>query len=207
MSSYVTTIPLKSDLAIEAMKLLSCFPNSMVYTDGTFRLAENHYFCINLSLCKSTLEIKSMLVKMFFIWVGKFIHNYSQLKSILKGFNEYFGSNFSKAHFPYVLKKLSSGDIDELVNTFIKSGFDADCLLEGRESIYSLESLPYLDGVDDLDSYPEDVKRMKKLHGYTKDAWKYLGRETGKDPLQLAVEHIHLLESEVLQEILYRLNR
>ena len=118
----------------EVLRLLKCFPNSFVNTNGDFivSLKTQSYFI--LSNCNSLLELRCKVLNYLSrdaikaIPYKREINNEKYRDSILKGINTFLGTSFSTEEMTRIYTKLGGGIKKELTKRFIESNYDLGLL-------------------------------------------------------------------------------
>lgn len=118
----------------EVLRLLKCFPNSFVNTNGDFivSLKTQSYFI--LSNCNSLLELRCKVLNYLSrdaikaIPYKREINNEKYRDSILKGINTFLGTSFSTEEMTRIYTKLGGGIKEELTKRFIESNYDLSLL-------------------------------------------------------------------------------
>lgn len=118
----------------EVLRLLKCFPNSFVNTNGDFivSLKTQSYFI--LSNCSSLLELQCKVLNYLSrdaikaIPYKREINNEKYRDSILKGINTFLGTSFSTEEMIRIYTKLGGGIKEELTKRFIESNYDLSLL-------------------------------------------------------------------------------
>ena len=118
----------------EVLRLLKCFPNSFVNTNGDFivSLKTQSYFILNN--CSSFLELQCKVLNYLSrdaikaIPYKREINNEKYRDSILKGINTFLGTSFSTEEMTRIYTKLGGGIKKELTKRFIESNYDLSLL-------------------------------------------------------------------------------
>ena len=118
----------------EVLRLLKCFPNSFVNTNGDFivSLKTQSYFI--LSNCNSLLELQCKVLNYLSrdaikaIPYKREINNEKYRDSILKGINTFLGTSFSTEEMTRIYTKLGGGIKEDLTKRFIESNYDLSLL-------------------------------------------------------------------------------
>ena len=118
----------------EVLRLLKCFPNSFVNTNGDFivSLKTQSYFILNN--CSSLLELQCKVLNYLSRDATKAIpysrksNNIQYRSSILKGINTFLGTSFTTEEMMKIYTKLGGGIKEDLTKRFIESNYDLSLL-------------------------------------------------------------------------------
>lgn len=118
----------------EVLRLLKCFPNSFVNTNGDFIVSLRTQSCFTLNDCSSFLELQCKVLNHLSRDATKAIpysresNNIQYRDSILKGINTFLGTSFSTEEMTRIYTKLGGGIKEELTKRFIESNYDFSLL-------------------------------------------------------------------------------
>lgn len=117
-----------------ALKLMKCFPRSLIICSGEFiaHKEANEYF--NLSKCADELEVKCKVLE----WLSRAAYKGQPFRSakknnelnkfMLKGINEFLDTNFGETEIGTIYRELGNQVNRELTIKFIESNYDMEVL-------------------------------------------------------------------------------
>ena len=118
------------------IRLMNCFPNSFINSEGEFIAEEKSNTYFNLKNCKNELEVKCKMLE----WCSGSAYKgqpYTTEKEnkefrefMLNGINQFLNTMFSQGDMEQIYTHLGNAVNHEKTVAFVMSGYDMRCLQE-----------------------------------------------------------------------------